>query len=507
MRLPSQASLDVAQVKKKGLYEFVKRAWSQIEPSTFVSNWHLEEKCKLLEAVHLGECTRFSINEPPGCSKSLIASVMFPVWSWVQDPTSKWFYGSFDATLASRDARKSINLIQSEWFQERWSHVTLVQGAGEKTAAGRVAVNAFFNSEGGLRFSSSCPWGKATGWHFNYQMVDDPTKPMAANGPSQVISINALETVAAWYNGTMPSRMTNQKTGRRGLIMQRIHEQDLTGVVLAQGGYTELRFPMRYEVDNPCVTPWASDRRTEEGELLWPERFPAEVCDKLEKEYDDPANVAAQFQQRPGSKSGDIFKRETFKPYDVLPKGFGQYVQSWDLTFKEGGTSRVCGDLWYGVGSNYYLVDWICRSMGFPETLEVMRRLNGLEPNPEWTKDLELDNHDVLLWARAGAKLVENKANGPAIMSSLEGQVPGIVSIDPKGTKIERAVACNIYYKAGNVWHPSMARDKRIKAREDILVGFPRARFNDEVDTTSQVLMWFAENKSTLGAAMSRMSG
>lgn len=487
VKLPSLAQLDVERVKRKGLAEFVRTAWSQVEPKPLVWNWHLDSKCDALTKVSSGEIRRLIINEPPGFSKSLIVCVFWPVWEWIVRPETKWIFASFDSSLSRRDSNRALMLMQSEWFRERWPHVKPTAAPmGTGTAVTRVAVNDFHNSRGGFRFSTSVN-GRVTGRHADIQVVDDPIKPLDALNASVSVSLKALEKVTSWWAHTMPTRMADPINGRRVIIMQRLHERDLAGEMLAQGGWHHLRIPMRYEADNP--NPW--DPRMREGELANLVRFPLEVVDRLEREMGSAEHVAAQHQQRPSAASGNIFKKDWFQRYDKLPTGFGYFVQVWDLTFKKEGTSRVCGDLWAQFGSKKYLVDRVVRRMSFTETLEEIK-----------TKCKDP------MWKRAHAILIEEKANGPAIIDTLRKDPAirhSIIGLNGENmpatssSKEERASAAAPQYEAKNVYHPN---EPWIAEGEANLTSFPRGRADDEVDTTSYALLWFASHSGGLVSAM-----
>jgi predicted phage terminase large subunit-like protein len=330
-------------------------------------------------------------------------------------------------------------------------------------------------------------------------VVDDPIKPWDALNPTVKTSLDALTKVTEWWQHTMSTRMADPINGRRVIIMQRLHENDLAGEMLKDGGYEHLRIPMRYEADNPCK--W--DPRRTEGELANPKRFPEETVKRIEKELGSEDNVNAQLQQRPSSASGNIFKAEWFQRYDELPKGFGYYIQVWDLTFKKEGTSRVCGDLWARFGNRLYLVDRVCRRMGFNETL----------------KEIE-DRAKDPIWKRAHACLIEEKANGPAIIETLiarsksndpkiRSQVKNVIGLNgtnmpsTASSKIERASSAAPSYEAKNVWHPNQPW---VAEGETNLKNFPKARDDDEVDTTSYAILWFQDHAGGLGEAMAGMN-
>jgi len=488
MRIPSRAEIDVEKIRRGGLYEFVKRAWHIVEPIPYIDNWHIEEKCKLLEAVSRGKCKEAIINEPPGSGKSLVVSVLWPVWEWACiSAETRWIFASFDIALTRRDAGKAVTLITSDWFKERYG-VALAERMGGPPRE-RVALTEFYTTAGGFRYSTSCPLGKVTGRHAHRHVIDDPIKPATAEAASFAVSDKALQDISNWKRNTLSTRASDPKNLSTVLIMQRVHENDLTGEMLRNNPQAaHLRFPARFEADDPSVTPFARDRRTQEGELIWPQRVDDETLSKTEHDMGGKGSmtVAAQLQQRPTSRGGQIFKKDWFQYWEELPKGFGRFVQSWDLTFKAEGTSRVCGDLWLIFGTKCFLVDWICKQMSFTESLaEIEKRC---------TTDT--------VWRKAGTKLIENKANGPAVISVLQNKITGIIPVEPQGSKEERANAVTPVYEAKNVYHPHPSIRPDIKGREKVLLDFPRARWDDEVDATSMFLLYFIQNSSNLAAAM-----
>lgn len=517
-RLPiDEFELDRQLVKKGGLYKFMELGWSQIESEAFVAGWHVEEVCIHLEAVSRGEIRRLIINVPPGMSKSLSVSVFWQVWDWIENPDRKFMFASFDAGLSQRDALRAKELIRSKWFQERWglladqkklermgiTPLTVLTGSKDRQDTATI----YWSSGGGLRFSTSTG-GKATGWHCHIQVVDDPTKPQeVVNGGLQ--AKNALDKTRNWWKGTMASRKANASKFSRVIIMQRLHEADLAGQELDTGDYIHLRFPMRHELksgckclncnEGPCVTPWGGDRRTDEGELLCEARFNEAQVKETEKDM-GPMVAAAQLAQRPSPEGGSIFQRAwMLRRWKVLPAGI-ILIQSWDCAFKSHDTTDyVVGQIWGQAISvvddpetgkktlrmaEYYLVDEVRDRMDLPAVCQAMRDLSKKWPN-------------------ARRKLVEDKANGPAVEQTLRREIPGIVLVNPQGGKISRANAVAPYFEAGNVILPEASWvEDYIKELTD----FPVGAFDDRVDTTSQALLRFTgKNRPPLREAMKRL--
>lgn len=466
------------------LCRFVRMCFAQVEPCDFVDNWHIAVICRYLEAVSRGEIKRLVINIPPGTMKSLIVSVFWPLWEWTRRPETKWMFASYDATLSARDGRRMMKVLQSRWFQRRFE---------PRLTELRPAATDFENTEGGFRFSTSVA-GKATGRHADIQVVDDPIKPHDVRG-SLAVTKKAIGAVSTWWKETMASRRADPETFRRVIVMQRLHEDDLAGEMLSEGGWMHLCLPMRAEPSKICAcrNPECSpeDPRIEEGELLWPERFPEEVVSEDETTGMGPSVAAAQNQQRPTPASGGIIQKHWFRywhtapntstPSDpkfpcrdkicaVLPED-GTWLQSWDMTFKgSDGTDFVAGGVWLFAAPNAYLVAQVCRRMSFVETCRAVIAMSTRYP-------------------MALTKLVEDKANGPAVVDMLKKEISGLVLVNPQGGKEARAHACSGLFSAGNVYLPHDELAPWVPAYRTQLVTFPRGVHDDMVDQTTQALL------------------
>lgn len=472
MHLLDSVGRDRAIVAKGGLGDFIRLAWKQVEPSrNYVENWHIGAISEHLQAVSSGQIRNLVINVPPGSTKSLSVSVFWPVWNWIMAPELRWIYASFDLKLQKRDGRRCLDLISSKWFQDRWGEkVALV----EKDAP----VLQFSNTAGGWRYGTSVR-GTVTGNHADRLIVDDPIKPLDAT------KVN-LERCLEWWDGTMGTRQVNPKTTAKVVMMQRLHDRDLAGEMIRRGGYEVLRLPMRYEAKNPCVTVLGkADPRTEEGQLLDPVRVPEEEVQKLEAVL-GPLGTAAQLQQRPTPAGGNIFQLVWLQnTYESLPLSVDQWVLSADCTFKgKADSDFVCIQVWARVGVDFYLVDLINERLSFTDTVIRIR---------------EMSNR----WPLALVKLVEDAANGAAVVDTLRRELHGLELVKPKGGKEARANAVTPVFRSGNVYLPASA--PWLGAYKDQLSSFPYAANDDMVDSTTQALSWMLENVNNLEAAMAEV--
>jgi len=199
------------------LFEFLRQAWPIIEPGTdFRSNWHLEAICEHLEALATGEIENLLINIPPGFSKSIISSAMFPAWLWIVDPAKRVMSASYGEDLAVRDAMKTRDIITSDWFQNNWPYVQIAKGQDQKTH--------YALTESGWRLATSVG-GRATGLHPDIKIVDDP------HSASQAASDAERQRACDWFTGTLATRGVS-RGAKTVVIMQRLHEQDISGLIL-----------------------------------------------------------------------------------------------------------------------------------------------------------------------------------------------------------------------------------------------------------------------------------
>jgi predicted phage terminase large subunit-like protein len=476
-----RAAVDRELVARKGFAEFVRRAWPQVEPAPLVWGRHLDAVCEHLEAWRRGDFDDLVINIPPGCSKSLTVSTLFPAWVWIDDPSWRWIAAGYNRDLCYRDARRHRELIGGDWWAARWPEVGIPSGGADSKSVGY-----FFNTRGGSRYSDSVG-GAFTGQHGDGHLYDDP------HDPSGVASAAELDRTLTWNRETMPTRFRDPQRPRRILVMQRLHERDMTTEMKREGA-TVLCLPMRFERAHPNRSP--KDWRTNDGELLVPDRYTAEALAKLEKKL-GPRATAAQLQQRPAPAGGSIIKETWIRYWVELPPG-GSWGLSVDAAFKGKSTSDpVCIQAWYTAGPNHYLVDQDLGQWSFVETLEHLLAMCVRYP-------------DALM------KLVEDKANGPAILSVLETKVSGLVPVNPgSDSKEARLASVEPLFAAGNVFFPEPDKARMPDGRRGApwvpacvheVITFPAAAHDDQVDALSQYLNHVAKSGvAMLEAAMANM--
>ncbi|HMJ86533.1 MAG TPA: hypothetical protein VK504_25320 [Vicinamibacterales bacterium] len=419
------------------LHEFVAQAWHVVEPATeFVDNWHVGAICEHLEAVSRGEIRRLLINIPPRFLKSTICSVMWPAHTWIHKPAHKWLCGSYALKLAIRDNLKMRRLIQSPWYQERWGRgFNLVDNADWGDPNGFVMTGdqnqkmRFENDRSGYRIAFSFEGG-VMGEGGDTVLIDDPHDREGANSDAE------REHSIGTYREGITTRLNDPARSPIVIIMQRLHEHDLSGHVIAEGGYEHLLMPMHFDPKRSTVTciGWSDPRKTA-GELLHPERFTPVVVDEWERNLGSYA-AAGQLEQAPAPAEGGILKKHWWRFYndDEFPEQFDAQGQSWDMAFKGKQTSNfVAGQHWGRKGANCYMSpDEVYAQLDMPGTVTAVRAFTVRHPK--------------------GAKWVEDKANGPAVMDTLKGEIPGFIPVNDGGGAEAMVRSIAVYAEAGNVW-------------------------------------------------------
>lgn len=477
---------------EESLYYFLTNAWKYIDASTWKDGWPIEAVAEHLQAVVDGDIKRLIINIPPRMGKSTITSVAFPAWTWAQQsmsPTSgpgvQFLMASYANQLVLRDSVKCRRLIESPWYQSMW-------GERFKLNSDQNTKSRFSNDHGGERLITSVG-AAVTGEGGSIIVIDDP------NSASEAFSDANIESTIEWWDGTMSTRLNDQKTGAYVIIQQRLAENDLTGHVLEKdvGEWTHLCLPMKYEPDRSFVTNigW-EDPRTEEGELLWPDRFGAKEVFNLERAL-GPFMAAGQLQQRPEPAGGGVIKREWWKLWEEVSYPPMDYIiASLDTAYTTKTTNDYSAISIWGVFTTdstaiaNRILDKDGRPMyfdrGYAETAPRLMLMHA------WQERLEF--HDLVEKVAKTCKslkvdklLVENKAAGISVSQELRrlyGSEGFAVQLsDPKSQdKLSRLYSVQHLFADGMVYAPDKVWAEQVITQ----VGqFPKGKHDDLVDTVS----------------------
>lgn len=431
----------------------------------FRINWHHRVIANALEKFARGEILRLMIFLQPQIGKSEMVSRHFPGFLFGHDPDLRVIAGTYGDTFASLFNLDVQRIMDSEPYRKLFPNAPL---AGHGEDGQWIKNSSLFDIVGHRgRYHSVGVGGSLTGKTGNVLLIDDPVK-----NDEEARSKIYREKQFNWYNTVARTRL--KKSSRDGipprvlLTMTRWHEDDLAGRLLALAKanpklpqWTILKFPaIREDMENPY------DPRELDGPL-WPEMVSMAELEELKA---DRRTWTSLYQQRPSPESGTVVKREWWKFYRELPADMDIEIQSWDLTFKDGEKNDfVAGQVWGKKGANKYLIYRFKGRLAFNEQLSVFKQVTAKFP-------------------RAGTKLVEDTANGPALIAALKNEISGIIAIKPKGSKLARAESVAPEVEAGNVYLPDPSIDPNIGDFIEEWSTFPNGVHDDEVDACSQAL-------------------
>ena len=421
---------------------FATRCFHDLNPQTELAmNWHLERIAAKLTAVREGKIRRLIINLPPRHLKSLMASIAFPAWCLGHDSSAQFLSVCYGQDLADKLARDCRSIMVSPWYRQIFP---------TRLAAHRQAVQEFITIRQGYRLATSTG-GVLTGRGADIILIDDPLKPEEALSAAQRQATNE------WYDHTLYSRLNDKRSGAIVIIMQRLHEDDLVGHVLAQEPWEVLRFPAIAEADevHEIETIWGPRWfRRRQGEALHPDREPLETLDRIRRTIGE-YNFAGQYQQSPAPLGGGLVKAEWFKRYreNERPERFDRIVQSWDTANKATELSdfSVC-TTWGVSGKHLFLLGVFRRRLEYPALKRAVREQQSLFD--------------------ATVVLIEDKASGTQLIQELiEDGCHGVTRYQPTIDKVMRLHALTEYLPEMTV--------------------FPKGKHDDQVDSTAQFLDWF----------------
>lgn len=426
-----------------------------------------DELDQFLQDVVDQKSPRLMLAMPPRHGKSELASRRYPAYCFGRYPDISIIGTSYSSDLSNRMNRDIQRIIDTPEYQEIFPNTRL--NSKMNKAAG--ATNYLRNSElfevvqhkGTYR--SAGVGGGITGMGAHIAIIDDPIKDRAS-ADSETIRNNVWD----WYTSTLYTRLA--PGGGVIVIMTRWHLDDLAGRLLEAERLGEgdkwhvINFPAIAESDEFDASGKLLRRS---GEALHPERYPLEQLVKI-KATIGSRDWEALYQQHPVPDGGAIFKTEWLRYWTELPDNFDRMLLSWDMTFKDGdSTDFVVGQVWGRKGADMYLVDQVRSRMGFTATVDAFKALSAK-------------------WPQASRKLIEDKANGPAVIDSLKHSISGIIPVLPDGSKTARAHAVTTFFEAGNVYIPSPQVCSWTRDYVAELTQFPSVAHDDQVDATTQAL-------------------
>jgi predicted phage terminase large subunit-like protein len=536
--------LDLMEARERyegSLSEFVKGAWSSIDSSEYKSCWALDAFCDHLEAVSFGHIPRLLANYPPRAAKTTIASICWPAWTWARSdksflsgPQVRFLCGSYNHDLSLANSNKTRRLIQSPWYQKHW-------GDRFKLREDMNTKAVFENTCGGSRIATSVG-GSLLGIGGDLLVIDDPHNTNEAESEADRLK------VLNWWRELHSTRLNDPKLGAIVVVMQRLHVEDVSGVILSSDEeWCHLCLPMRFEENRRSVTvvlpqwryhhdeegrpllpqeitPWEDPR--EDGELMWPERFGEAEVRRIEEGL-TPYMASGRLQQRPSPKGGGIIKRDWWqlwdhnaaRSYGLEWGGPGQHkdypefelvVGSLDTAFGEKEENDYSAMTVWGI--------WIDRNKNRRAMLVYAWKkrlpLHGQEISAyEGEAKINFRQRQEAAWGlvelvadtckryKVRRLLIEDKTRGRDVAQEINRLYAreqwGVELLNPVKDKVTRAHSVVPLFTDGVVWAPNMRwAEMVIIEAED----FPKAPHDDLVDSVSQFLIWARENEILIRA-------
>ncbi|MZQ99490.1 MAG: phage terminase large subunit [Acidaminobacter sp.] len=391
------------------------------------------------------------ISLPPQHGKSMSITETLPSWVLGKYKTWRVIEVSYNEDFARKFGRRNkekINEFGEKIFGVRVSKVTSAQDEWELD-----------NGIGSML--SRGVGGSITGNPGDLILIDDPVK----NRQEAESEVYRERVWDEWLN-SIRTRLSAK--GKTIVIMTRWHEDDLVARILKNEGKRAMY------INLPCEAEENDPLMREPGEALgsvlgkdnaWLTEFKPVYLTK------EGSRVwQSLFQGRPTAAEGNLFKRSWFRFYAKRPEYFDEIIQSWDCAFKDSdGSDFVSGQVWGRIGAEYYLLDCVTERLDLPDTCSAIMQMTA-----KWPKSL--------------IKLVEDKANGPAVIQLLQTRIPGLIPINPEGGKIARANAVSPAFESGNVFLPDADIAPWVVEYMDELCAFPSGAHDDRVDSTTQAL-------------------
>ena len=443
---------------ENSFYEFTKAAWNVIDSAPFQDTWHIDCLCAHWQALFEFKIELLDVTIPPACAKSIVSSVLFPVWCWIKDPSVRLLTGSHEIGLAIRDTLKSRYLIQSDWFQNLWGDRFVL--TSDQNTKGN-----YLNDKKGYRIATSTGSG-TTGNRGDIILFDDAMSVAQANSDADIIRVNDYMRQTLYNRQDVLSKM------RMGIIGQRLGHRDYHSIFLPMKNCVHVNLPLEYEPENSFKSEFYQDPRTQDKELLWNiPKFQGESLLQL-KEMMGKRGYETQYQQRPSVQEGEILRHSDWKFYDRkdLP-AHGKIISGWDFAaktkdhndFTVGITAKKCGNL-------FYIMDMYRKRVEFPQAKR------------DWIEQTEKHNPAKIY--------IEDASNGTPLISEMMTVHKYMTRIKAVGTKgkdkMARVLPITPIVEAGNVLLPLGAPWLDIFMEE--CSNFPNGGHDDIVDSLAIII-------------------
>lgn len=445
---------------------FTMRSFNTITPGAdLLWNWHNALMCEYLEECRRKRITRLIINVPPRTLKSITVTCAWPAFTLGHDPTAKFIAASYAATLSMKHSIDTRLIMETNWYRQLFPGTQIVRDQNTKTK--------FVTSERGHRIATSVT-GSALGEGADYLIVDDPLNP------AQALSEVERNNANTWFDQAFYTRLNDKEHGVIVVVMQRLHNEDLTGHLLAKGGWEHLKLPLH--APETHIFDFGRVKRVwRKDECLHPERFTPKVVADTKRSLGSYA-YAGQYEQEPVPLEGGLIKKTWLKYYKTAAKPqFTGKVQSWDTANKAKNINDPSCCQTFGLTANgYYVDDYLNERMEYPELKRAVVT--------------QFNKHNVN-GGKVEAVLIEDKGSGTQLIQELrrETQIP-VIAIMPEGDKTARLSAQSAKVEAGLLYLPEDAiwlNDYELE-----LCLFPNAAHDEVPDTLSQFLKWQSDREA-----------
>lgn len=437
---------------------FIQQAFTTIYPDKlFMDNWHIAAIIHCLEQSIQGQMPRLIINLPPRGLKSFISSVALPAFIVGHDPTAKIICISYSDELAKTLSRDFRRIIESKWYRTVFPLVRPT----------KMTENEIVTDAGGFRYATSVG-GTLTGRGGDFIVIDDPIKP------EEALSDKARENTNEWYRNTLLSRLDDKAKSVLILVMQRLHVNDLTGFVEAGGGFHKLSFPAIADKDESIPVGDHETYQRSEGQALHAEREDLPTLEAIRDQI-GPFNFASQYQQHPESPEGSMFRRKWFQLINEPPaiEPSGNWFLSIDTALSISETADYSVVTLVYASHARYCVFSVERGRWDYETLKAKASAYLKRYGPELTFVVEA----------AGA--------GISLIQALRKAGKRCFHYSPKDSKMVRAAMALPVIHSGRVSILNLENHNDwVEPFVNEFVTFPHGRFDDQVDSLVQLLVW-----------------
>lgn len=445
-------------ILRSDIKSFICKVFDTINPGISISNaWYIDLMADYLEEVIKGKHKRLIINIPPRCLKSICISVALPAWMLGADPSKRIIVASYSQALSTKHSLDCRAIMQTKWYKELFPHTILSTTCNTKTK--------FMTSKYGFRLATSVG-GSITGEGADILIVDDP------HNPTFIHSDKLRTKTYNWFEQTFTSRLNDQNKGAIIVVMQRLHEKDLSSYLQKKQNWKLLKIPAISKHDQEFISSKKSYIFKKDTSID-PLRLPLTLLDKLKQEI-GIANFKAQYLQEPEKATCGMLKKSEIKFYEDLPT-FEAIYQSWDTAIKVNHSSDYSVCTTWGVYQNrYYLIDLLSDKLEYSYLKDAMIRLAR-----KWQPKMIL---------------IEDKASGQSLIQDLKlANFHNILPKKPKTDKITRFASILPFFTLEQIFLPKESTWTSEIIQQ--ITSFPDTTHDDIVDSISQFFIYIKQQQ------------